>query len=658
MTDSTEDSVAAEHLEFLAGKLRAGELAFFCGAGISMAPPSRLPSWRELAEGIATALSDDDSAAHLQHLLDAGLRPDVIMQILLEVLGEQALGGLSVLDSKVPNTTHRMIARLARDGGLRHVLTTNFDCLIEIACEEIGVPVRVIVTHADFAAPAGPDDRLTLYKLHGTIERPDTLVADLTGIVRGLDVVKADRVGRLLATYHMLFLGYSGQDFAVNADYLMLEQAHQGAPGFTWNLRHGESDGVLTSLLELYGDRAVVTRGDLPDFLVEWGARAGVAFSEPASPPEGDGPSLVTGLRGWAEGLSDRDRRFGLGRLCLYSGLWDDALEIMRVFYRQAADAMEPRDLALASYYVAHAYERLHAFERTPASQISGDVLIRIDNAESLFKRLGDRRMLGLSYLTRARYLGQDPERARLALRYYQLADEELLAVDDSATRAELLNDIAEQMPFERLDDLVDALRVAGEALDLARVHGDLRQMARSASVTGDVQLQLGRVAEAAAAQADAVRWSRVLADPAALQLALQRRGLSLLRLRDWAAARTAYAEGVELAERLGLFARQATSLTGLGMAEEQLGELDAADRHYGDAALMSLLRRSALPFGNAEHGRARVAELAGRPEAAKFHALNVLYSCEDANWPSYTQAIGVLRSATGRLLQIRYADD
>ena len=104
-------------------------------------------SWRELAEGIATALADDDSSVPLAHLLDAGLRPDVVMQILLEVLGEQALGALTVLDTKVPNTNHRMIARLARNGGLRHVLTANLDRLIEIACEEAGVPVRVIVTH-------------------------------------------------------------------------------------------------------------------------------------------------------------------------------------------------------------------------------------------------------------------------------------------------------------------------------------------------------------------------------------------------------------------------------------------------------------------------------------------------------------------------------
>ena len=86
------------------------------------------------------------------------------------------------------------------------------------------------------------------------------------------------------------------------------------------------------------------------------------------------------------------------------------------MYYRHAVQTMEPRELALSSYCVAHAYEGLHAFERTPANLISGDVLLRLDNAEPIFRRLGDHRMLGRSYLARARYLGPGSRVHRRAL--------------------------------------------------------------------------------------------------------------------------------------------------------------------------------------------------------------------------------------------------
>lgn len=179
---------------------------------------------------------------------------------------------------------------------------------------------------------------------------------------------------------------------------------------------------------------------------------------------------------------------------------------------------------------------------------------------------------------------------------------------------AELINDIAEQMSFVRPGGPERALDLAQQALELARRPGDLRQMARASSVAGDILLHLDRLEDSLAAQEDAVRWSRVLADPAQTQLAIQRQGTVLLRLGRWDDARLAFTESVELAERLNLAARETTSLTGLGMAEEKLGELDAAADHYGKASILALVMRNGIAFANAEVGRARVAAQTGWP--------------------------------------------
>ena len=552
-----------------------------------------------------------------------------------------------------------MVAHLARNVGLRCVLTTNFDRLIEIACEAAGVPVRVVVTHEDFVQVSEPKDgALTLYKLHGSIERPETLIASINDLVRGLDEAKASRVNQLLADHHMLFIGYSGQDFAINADYLMLEQAQQQASGFTWNLRQGESDQMVASLLGLYGDRGAITRSDLPQLLIELGHRARTSPPEPREQADVAADRLDQTLDAWAKGLPERDRRFGLGRLYLYSGLWDTALEIMRVYYRLVLDTGEDRDLAVASYYVAHAYERLHAFERTPSNIISADVLQRLAIAERIFTHLGDSLMLGRTYNTLARYLGQDPERASQAAEFYGRAQDLLVEAGVTTELAELMNDVAEQMPFTRPGDPERALALAERALDLARQVGDLRQMTRAASAVGDILRHLGRLEDSLASQEEAVRWSRVLADPAQVQLVAQRRGTVLLGLSRWDDARAAFTESAELAQRLHLVARETTSVTGLGMAEEELGELDAAADHYGRAVVLALMRRSGIACGNAEVGLARVAARAGRPDETKAHALNALFYCEDAQWPSYTQAVELLHTVTGQLLRSRYGDE
>jgi tetratricopeptide (TPR) repeat protein len=321
-------------------------------------------------------------------------------------------------------------------------------------------------------------------------------------------------------------------------------------------------------------------------------------------------------------------------------------------------DAGDAREIGLASYYVAHAYERLHAFEQTPSNLISGDVLLRLANAESIFAGTGDRLMLGRTYTTKARYLGQDPERASQAADLHARAQRLLLEAGATAEVAELLNDAAAQMPFTRRGDPERALDLAERTLDLARQAGDLRQMARAASTAGEVLLYLDRLEDSLAAQDDAVGWSRVLADPAQLELTTNRRGTVLYRLGRYRDARSAFAESVELAERLNVVARQVTALTGLGMAEEELGELDAAASHYGRSGALAFFMRRPIAFGNAQVSLARVASRAGHPEQVKSHALSALFWCEDAQWPSYATAIDLLRTATGQLLRSRYSGE
>jgi NAD-dependent SIR2 family protein deacetylase len=133
----------------------------FCGAGISVEPPATLPDWKTLRDETIKAVAGSDEAlvatlpTLLQQNVDGGigqsLAPELVATIVRSVVPNY-FQSLRVLDHDQPNRNHALIARLARDGFLRYVLSTNFDQLIETAFLREGVPLRVLRSDTDFAA--------------------------------------------------------------------------------------------------------------------------------------------------------------------------------------------------------------------------------------------------------------------------------------------------------------------------------------------------------------------------------------------------------------------------------------------------------------------------------------------------------------------------
>src|SRR5438132_9909802 len=108
----------------------------FCGAGISTEPPATLPDWKTLRDETIKAVvgSDDTLVATLPvllaHEVDGGigqaLAPELVATIVRSVVPDY-FQSLRVLDHDQPNRNHTLIARLAKAGLLRYILSTNFD---------------------------------------------------------------------------------------------------------------------------------------------------------------------------------------------------------------------------------------------------------------------------------------------------------------------------------------------------------------------------------------------------------------------------------------------------------------------------------------------------------------------------------------------------
>lgn len=169
--DMTEE-VATRLLEAIA----ANRLLVLCGAGLSMAAPSNLPSAAVVARTCADAY-----LARIGTPLEADIRTDIArMSLHFRDVGRFENFFISELVpwAKLkgpPNGGHEAIADLLACGALAGASTTNFDFLVEAAAGQLGEPdFRAVVDAGDLAqhTPHRP-----YLKLHGceVRNRPSTI---------------------------------------------------------------------------------------------------------------------------------------------------------------------------------------------------------------------------------------------------------------------------------------------------------------------------------------------------------------------------------------------------------------------------------------------------------------------------------------------------
>ena len=180
-----------------------GRLVLFVGAGASVAAPSSLPTFRELAQRIADESQwpyNDEDLNQPDELLDSIDKSDVDVHLRVrELIGRS--------DSK-PNSLHEAIVDLADASREFRIVTTNYDRHLSAS-----LPAGVDQFEAP-ALPLGNDFRGLVY-LHGSVRQdPNRLV--VTNADFGSAYVSAPWaapfLSRLLEDYVVLFIGYGLND--------------------------------------------------------------------------------------------------------------------------------------------------------------------------------------------------------------------------------------------------------------------------------------------------------------------------------------------------------------------------------------------------------------------------------------------------------------
>ncbi len=258
----------------------------FCGAGISIPPPSCSPSWWVLTEEILKAffdrVPDDYNLPKDMILKDPDRQPEEVFESFANVLDERLYKAFEALDVAIPNLNHIALARLAKAGVLRACFTTNFDIYIERALKDEQVDYDLLVENEEYESffekhlkgksLKEKEQRFILCKIHGTIERPKTIVSIASAYksAKGFSSPKASVFEALIASYPCVFLGYSGYDFNHLNYRRFWERAGPKVQKILWNKRPNEGEGPdFKDIFRSCWQRFQYTVADLPDGLLK-----------------------------------------------------------------------------------------------------------------------------------------------------------------------------------------------------------------------------------------------------------------------------------------------------------------------------------------------------------------------------------------------------
>ena len=587
-----------------------------------MVPPTGLPSWRMVNQivvnalaGRAASLIGSDPAAEATKLIltrheHEKIPPEFQAQILADVFGAHYFEVLRHLDSDRPNAVHLAIAWLARLGCVRAVITTNFDRTLEAAFRAMNVPLQCHFASEHFVALSADreifergDSVCQLLKIHGSVEDAATLIDTLAQRKRGFPLPVIECIRHLLHFGRWLFLGFSGLDLEADANYLSLAAESDTARGFSWFVRQGtEAKTAVVRLKNLYGERAEIVYGELPDWLLDF---AGVLASDapsqiaehlPAAPKTSADPlaPLRRGATEWAGKISPEISAIALGQL--------------------VAACAEPK-VAATMYQTI-----LSAIERTERPDVEAQVIYlagKAAAANSLGFILGQegRHEEAVQWLQKAVEITgslhpdfQDRCRRNLAVNLDALGDtaaaralyESVLtgvrSRNDTRQTALALNDLS--MHLIRQGDLQKAESLSKEALGLALTVGDEAQRITSLNNLGIIAQRNEAYDIAIHHYLECEEVCRRLGDESNLAAVIGSRADATALSGQFDDAEKLYTASLELSERLGRRDLKAETFKSLGYVSQRRGDHARAFDYFKQAA--ELYRAIQQPIGEA----------------------------------------------------------
>lgn len=220
------------------------KLAFFVGAGVSAV--SNYPSWYDLVKDMADGLNykyELDAKGKAIFSSEGYLR---IPQVYYDNKGEaeyfKKINDVFSSDCK-PNEVHDLIMQL----NPYHILTTNYDTLLEQAANKYGINYSVI--NHDEKISVTPTKRYIL-KVHGDFENNKFVLKEQDYLDYEKDYVLIDTVVKtIIATNLIVFIGYGLNDYNIKLILNWVKQVQGDTfiePIFIYTEKEELSDEMIT----------------------------------------------------------------------------------------------------------------------------------------------------------------------------------------------------------------------------------------------------------------------------------------------------------------------------------------------------------------------------------------------------------------------------
>ena len=257
--------------------LQKKSLVFLAGSGISIDPPSNLPTGYQFTKIILQALIPTEYQELVLSLMNPD-RPDkrdpgdfIRFEQLMEKLVEHNIDpNFSLLEGigfcNRPNVNHLILAELLKIKQGHQIFTTNFDSLIEHALVTLQVEkqyIRPVIYKEEWDNNQSNNKHLSLYKLHGsfinvatTKDTRNSLQATLEQIAKGKENVfsleewKRENLQHYLQEQAVIVIGYSGLD---DFDIIPALSTIKSDQYLIW-INHQRNISINNAIIEIIGE--------------------------------------------------------------------------------------------------------------------------------------------------------------------------------------------------------------------------------------------------------------------------------------------------------------------------------------------------------------------------------------------------------------------
>ena len=358
--------------------IKEGKVVVVAGAGISKDPPSNLPSWWDynyiLLESIgklgAQCIGQDDNLLNVDQLINKLSVVSISEFVENRIAGKSYYPLLSLLDGAKPNTNHYMLADLAQSKSICAIITTNFDTLLETAFKQKGVLYNSFDAISDYYID-NQSSKFPIYKIHGSANNTDFAIDTVHQKLKGLSVEKREVMKKLFTNCHVLFIGFSGQDFLFGSDYIPIQANREGVtwlahPGSRFNkytkdiLDSLDVNVIETTLLDFYNKNnwsvtsAVDQRVGETDSFHKIAERAIIGLLESSHIGEAACLGLCLNLLEDVEETDEADTLYGLTESYLFNKKEMNMIEGLKhisLLTAMASHAVKYKDYEKARFY-------------------------------------------------------------------------------------------------------------------------------------------------------------------------------------------------------------------------------------------------------------------------------------------------------------------